>query len=138
MSRSEGLCAGRGRRGKLSSALTAVVDAVRTDPETAPSEASPEAADVGLEGDSSAETSGSTAAGEETSDRAFGRSEMPEETLFRLLTDNGGRIKQSTLVEETSWSAARVSRRLKNLETAGWVCRVRQGRENVVFVPRAE
>ena len=61
--------------------------------------------------------------------------ELPEETLYQLVVDNGGRTKQSTLVEQTSWSASRVSRKLKNLEEVGWVRRVRQGRENVVFVP---
>jgi hypothetical protein len=61
--------------------------------------------------------------------------EIPEETLYRLVVDHDGRMRQSSIVETTSWSPSRVSRRLANLENAGWVRRVRQGRENVVIVP---
>lgn len=54
------------------------------------------------------------------------------------MAENDGRMKQSALVRETAWSPDRVSRRLKNLETAGWVRRAQQGRENIIFLPRTD
>ena len=58
----------------------------------------------------------------------------PEEALYALLCREDGKMKQSAMVTETEWSKSKVSRRLSNLEEAGRIGRVRQGREKVVFV----
>ena len=58
----------------------------------------------------------------------------PESALYALLCREDGKIKQSAMVTETGWSKSKVSRRLSNLEEAGRIGRVRQGREKVVFV----
>ena len=58
----------------------------------------------------------------------------PEDALYLLLCQEGGKMKQSQMVTATGWSKSKVSRRLSDLEDAGRIGRVRQGREKVVFV----
>ena len=62
----------------------------------------------------------------------------PEAALYALLCREGGKMKQSAMVAETSWSKSKVSRRLSSLEESGRIGRVRQGREKVVFVKPGE
>ncbi|CAM2885931.1 hypothetical protein HASA104033_06485 [Halobacterium salinarum] len=58
-----------------------------------------------------------------------------EERVERLLTDNGGRMKQSRIVEETRWSTAKVSQVLSGMDEDGRVEKLRIGRENLISLP---
>lgn len=64
---------------------------------------------------------------------ATGRSR--EDALVELVEVNGGRVKQSELVELTGWSKATVSRHLSGLEADGAIDRVPVGRQKVVLLP---
>ncbi|XVH32824.1 DUF7343 domain-containing protein [Haloferacaceae archaeon DSL9] len=55
-----------------------------------------------------------------------------EELVRRLLRDNGGRLKQSQVVDATEWSKSKVSRLLASMEDDGDITRIRLGRENLV------
>ncbi|WP_336036860.1 helix-turn-helix transcriptional regulator [Halobacterium yunchengense] len=54
------------------------------------------------------------------------------ETVLSILRDNGGRVRQSEVVEATDWSASKVSRKLSAMEEEDLVSRVTIGRENIV------
>ncbi len=54
------------------------------------------------------------------------------EKVRRLISENGGRMKQSEIVDSVSWSKAKVSRLLADLEEDGQVTKLRLGRENLV------
>lgn len=58
-----------------------------------------------------------------------------EERILKLLDDNGGRMRQVTIVEETDWSNAKVSQLLSEMEEAGRVEKLRIGRENLISLP---
>lgn len=58
--------------------------------------------------------------------------ETDREIVFYVLRERGGRVKQSTLVTRTGWSASKVSRLLTAMEDRGIIERVRVGREKVV------
>lgn len=60
------------------------------------------------------------------------------ERVRRLITDNGGRMKQSRIVDSVDWSKAKVSRLLADLEEDGQVTKLRLGRENLVCLPGNE
>ena len=77
---------------------------------------------------------GSTAADPEPAPSIDFATMKPESALYALLCREGGKMKQAAMVTETGWSKSKVSRRLSNLEEAGRIGRVRQGREKVVFV----
>jgi uncharacterized membrane protein len=83
-------------------------------------------------------TDGGTQAAEGATARDLSPSEFermdPEDALYLLLCQEGGKMKQSEMVAELDWSKSKVSRRLSNLEDAGRIGRVRQGRQKVVFV----
>lgn len=70
------------------------------------------------------------------------RSERPvltdEERIIHLLRSNGGRMRQTRIVEETDWSKAKVSMRLSEMEADGTISKLRVGRENIVSLPGAE
>lgn len=55
-----------------------------------------------------------------------------DEYVCQLLANYGGRMKQQSIIDETGWSKAKVSRVLSDLEERGQVERLRVGRENVV------
>jgi hypothetical protein len=55
-----------------------------------------------------------------------------EERVVSLLEDNGGRMKQVNIVEETGWSKSKVSMLLSDMEEEGTVSKLRVGRENIV------
>lgn len=61
------------------------------------------------------------------------RIETDRAVVFRVLRDRNGRVKQSTLVAQTEWSASKVSRLLTAMEARGSIERVRVGREKVVI-----
>jgi hypothetical protein len=58
-----------------------------------------------------------------------------EERVERLLEANGGRMKQSKIVEETRWSTAKVSQLLSSMADEGRIEKLRIGRENLISLP---
>jgi len=68
---------------------------------------------------------------------AAGDSELlsDEERVERLLRENGGRMKQSEIVEETRWSTAKVSQLLSSMADEERVEKLRIGRENLISLP---
>ncbi|WP_265112011.1 helix-turn-helix transcriptional regulator [Halosolutus halophilus] len=94
-------------------------------------------------------------------DRAGGRSQeapgepddaddggLPDEELLtdddrvvKLIRENGGRMKQVNIVEETGWSKSKVSMLLSDMEEEGTISKLRVGRENIIslegFEPEA-
>lgn len=54
------------------------------------------------------------------------------ERVRQLISENGGRMKQSEIVDAVDWSKAKVSRLLADLEEDGQVTKLRLGRENLV------
>lgn len=61
----------------------------------------------------------------------------PEEFVLYLLEDAGGRLYQQEIMCRTGWPASTVSKRLAELESAGAIVRVQNGRENIVCLPQA-
>ncbi|WP_137291574.1 helix-turn-helix transcriptional regulator [Natronorubrum halophilum] len=60
------------------------------------------------------------------------------ERVQQLIQDNGGRMKQSRIVDSVDWSKAKVSRLLAELEDEGRITKLRLGRENLVCLPGHE
>ena len=58
-----------------------------------------------------------------------------EERVEHLLEQNGGRMKQATIVDETGWSDAKVSQLLSAMADEGRVDKLRLGRENLISLP---
>lgn len=58
-----------------------------------------------------------------------------EERIEHLLEQNGGRMKQATIVAETDWSDAKVSQLLSAMADEGRVDKLRLGRENLISMP---
>ncbi len=58
-----------------------------------------------------------------------------EERVERLLEQNGGRMKQATIVNETGWSNAKVSQLLSAMDEEGRIDKLRIGRENLISFP---
>jgi uncharacterized membrane protein len=61
-----------------------------------------------------------------------------EQFVVDLLRSNDGRVRQSVIVETSSWSKSKVSRLLSRMERDGYVEKVGVGRENVVVLVGAE
>jgi hypothetical protein len=61
-----------------------------------------------------------------------------EERVERLLEENGGRMKQATIVTETQWSNAKVSQLLSSMEEDGRIDKLRIGRENLISFPEED
>jgi uncharacterized membrane protein len=55
-----------------------------------------------------------------------------EDRVLGLLEDNGGRMKQVKIVEETDWSKSKVSMLLSDMEDDGEISKLRVGRENII------
>ena len=55
-----------------------------------------------------------------------------EDRIVDLLETNGGRMQQTTIVEETGWSKSKVSTLLSEMAEEGLVSKLRVGRENIV------
>jgi len=55
-----------------------------------------------------------------------------EERVMRLLEENGGRMKQVNIVDETDWSKSKVSMLLSEMEDADQISKLRVGRENII------
>ena len=60
------------------------------------------------------------------------------ERVQQLVRENGGRMKQSKIVDSVDWSKAKVSRLLAELEEEGRITKLRLGRENLVCLPGHE
>lgn len=54
------------------------------------------------------------------------------ERVSELLRRNGGRMRQSEIVDEVDWSKAKVSRLLADLEEEDQITKLRLGRENLI------
>ena len=55
-----------------------------------------------------------------------------EARVKKLLDENGGRMKQVNIVEETGWSKSKVSMLLSEMEDDGEISKLRVGRENII------
>ncbi|WP_435346805.1 helix-turn-helix transcriptional regulator [Haloarchaeobius sp. HRN-SO-5] len=55
-----------------------------------------------------------------------------EDRVVELLNENGGRMRQSDIVETTDWSKSKVSMLLSDMEDEGLISKLRVGRENIV------
>ncbi|WP_266076259.1 helix-turn-helix transcriptional regulator [Haladaptatus caseinilyticus] len=55
-----------------------------------------------------------------------------EARVKKLLRENGGRMKQVNIVEETGWSKSKVSMLLSEMEDEGEISKLRVGRENII------
>lgn len=77
-----------------------------------------------------------------TSRPSFPTPEAPvltdEERVVGLLESNGGRMRQTRIVERTDWSKSKVSMLLSDMEDDGAVHKLRVGRENIVSLPGYE
>ncbi|SIR60073.1 helix-turn-helix transcriptional regulator [Natronorubrum thiooxidans] len=64
-----------------------------------------------------------------------------EDRVIRLIRENGGRMKQVNIVEETGWSKSKVSMLLSEMEAEDTISKLRVGRENIIslegFEPEA-
>ncbi len=64
-----------------------------------------------------------------------------EDRVIALIRDNGGRMKQVKIVDETGWSKSKVSMLLSDMEEEGTISKLRVGRENIIsldgFEPEA-
>ncbi|MEY7848104.1 helix-turn-helix transcriptional regulator [Natrarchaeobius sp. A-rgal3] len=64
-----------------------------------------------------------------------------EDRVVNLIRDNGGRMKQVNIVDETGWSKSKVSMLLSDMEDEGTISKLRVGRENIIslegFEPEA-
>ena len=58
-----------------------------------------------------------------------------QERVERLLERNGGRMKQTDIVDETGWSNAKVSQLLSSMAEENQVDKLRIGRENLISFP---
>lgn len=56
------------------------------------------------------------------------------ERIVQLLISNGGRMKQSRIVDGTDWSKAKVSRLLSTMEEGDDITKLTVGRENIIFL----
>ena len=58
-----------------------------------------------------------------------------EERVEHLLEQNGGRMKQASIVKETGWSDAKVSQLLSAMAEEDRINKLRLGRENLISLP---
>ncbi|MCU4973735.1 hypothetical protein OB955_13420 [Halobacteria archaeon AArc-m2/3/4] len=61
-----------------------------------------------------------------------------EERVHRLLRQNGGRMKQASIVKETGWSNAKVSQLLSKMDDDEEIEKLRIGRENLITHPEVD
>ncbi|MDF9746869.1 DUF7343 domain-containing protein [Natrinema salsiterrestre] len=91
---------------------------------------------------------GSNEGGPTNADDANGAAALSDEELMtdedrvvKLIQENGGRMKQVNIVDETGWSKSKVSMLLSEMEDEGIISKLRVGRENIIsldgFEPEA-
>jgi hypothetical protein len=61
-----------------------------------------------------------------------------EDRVLSLLEENGGRMRQVAIVEETDWSKSKVSMLLSDMEEDGAISKLRVGRENIISLAGEE
>ncbi|MFC6955386.1 helix-turn-helix transcriptional regulator [Halorubellus litoreus] len=61
-----------------------------------------------------------------------------QERVKQLLHEHGGRLQQTTVIEETDWSKSKVSRLLSKMEDDGQLRKISVGRENLIAYPEDE
>lgn len=61
-----------------------------------------------------------------------------EDRVLKLLDENGGRMRQVSIVEETEWSKSKVSMLLSDMEDEGDISKLRVGRENIISLAGEE
>jgi hypothetical protein len=99
----------------------------------------PAVASIGSEPDDSDDSETEVAPGKDV----LGADDLlsDEDRVLRLIRENGGRMKQVKIVEETGWSKSKVSMLLSDMETNGSISKLRVGRENIIslegFEPEA-
>jgi hypothetical protein len=57
-----------------------------------------------------------------------------EDRVMSMLQENGGRMKQVNIVEETGWSKSKVSMLLSDMEEEDRISKLRVGRENIISI----
>ncbi|QPV61203.1 hypothetical protein I7X12_10500 [Halosimplex litoreum] len=82
--------------------------------------------------ESDAETTGETDGADDDIDEEL---LSDEERVERLIEDNGGRMKQAAIVQETGWSNAKVSQLLSAMDDDDRIDKLRIGRENLISFP---
>jgi hypothetical protein len=82
---------------------------------------------------------GPAGAGATSQEPVSGEPSVPDEELLTdedrvlsLLEDNGGRMKQVDIVDETGWSKSKVSMLLSDMEDHDEISKLRVGRENII------
>lgn len=61
-----------------------------------------------------------------------------EDRVLKLLRENGGRMRQVSIVEETEWSKSKVSMLLSEMDDEGDISKLRVGRENIISLAGEE
>lgn len=61
-----------------------------------------------------------------------------EDRVLKLLEENGGRMRQVSIVEETEWSKSKVSMLLSEMDEEGAISKLRVGRENIISLAGEE
>ncbi|WP_435362203.1 DUF7343 domain-containing protein [Haloarchaeobius sp. DFWS5] len=61
-----------------------------------------------------------------------------EGRVKQILRDNGGRLQQKEIIEETDWSKSKVSRLLSKMEKDDQIRKISVGRENLITLPEDE
>ncbi|WP_345778472.1 helix-turn-helix transcriptional regulator [Haloterrigena alkaliphila] len=61
-----------------------------------------------------------------------------EERVLRMIKQNGGRMKQASIVSETGWSNAKVSQLLSQMDEDEDIEKLRIGRENLITLPEVD
>ena len=100
------------------------------EPESPDSTAATGTGDAAASRDGDVASAGSGGVGEFPEDAML----TDEDRIRELLTQYGGRMKQTDVTEETDWSKSTVSRKLSKMEEKGLITRVQVGRGNLVFL----
>lgn len=58
--------------------------------------------------------------------------------VLALLDVNGGRMRQTRIIEETNWSKSKVSALLSEMHETGTILKLRLGRENIICLDGEE
>lgn len=99
--------------------------------------ASEHTSDGGAETNVAAGTAGAVGA-EDSGDAIDPELLSDEERILRLLQENGGRMKQASIVTETNWSNAKVSQLLSKMDDDEDIEKLRIGRENLITLPEVD
>ncbi|MHB9286435.1 helix-turn-helix transcriptional regulator [Halobacteriales archaeon Cl-PHB] len=83
-------------------------------------------------------TAGAQAAGTTTEQVSEPQIVSDEDQVLNLLEENGGRMKQVNIVDQTDWSKSKVSMLLSDMEDEGDISKLRVGRENIISLAGQE